>query len=167
MISGILLLTNKKNKLGQFVEVLGSYNLRATIEEITLRHTVFRTIQNQRIIIPNGMLAETPIKTIKIEPVIRGKIEIKVPRHVNLDQVKQMLLDTVNANEKVISKEYTSVAVTGFDAQGIGLQGLYYMSPEMGGVEFSINSKLRIALSKLFKQYGITPPYLNITVDVE
>ena len=42
MISGIFILTNKKIRLGEFIQFLGPINIMGTIEEINIRYTVIR-----------------------------------------------------------------------------------------------------------------------------
>lgn len=117
MIAGIMIITNKKIKLGDFVELLGSLNMRGTIEEINVRYTIIRTFDKKRTIIPNSILAKTPIKTYKSESLIRGELFFTVPRHVHVPQVKQILLETINAHEKVLYKEYTNIRIENFDSR--------------------------------------------------
>lgn len=167
MISGILMLTNKKIAIGDFVEVLGSFQLLGTVEEINMRNTIFRTLESRRIIIPNWQLADTPIKTLKTENLIRGEFDIKLSRHVNLDQVKNLLLQTINTHENVINKHYTSSIVSGFDWRGIVIKNFFYFNPQMGKSAFVIKSDLRKTISQVFKKYGIKTPYLNVVVNVE
>jgi len=45
--------------------------MNATIEEITIRHTVVRTIDKRRLLIPNMLMASTPVKTLKTEDLVR------------------------------------------------------------------------------------------------
>lgn len=167
MISGIFLLTNKKNKMGDTVEILGAYQLRGTIESITLRHTIIRVITNQKFIIPNGALADTPIKTFKSEPLMRGILKLKVPRYVNLEQVKKLIVQSINNHNFVLHKEYTSTLISWFDAHGTSISTFYYLNPGAGKTDFVINSEVRTQLSSLFKKYGIKAPYLNVVVGVD
>ncbi|NOZ44571.1 MAG: mechanosensitive ion channel [bacterium] len=167
MISGIFLLTNKKNKLGDTVEILGKFQLRGRIESITLRHTTIRTKDNRRVLIPNGELADTPIKTFKNETIMRGLLQVRVPRHSNIDQVRQLIIQTINANDFVQDKNYTTALISNFDAYGIVIKSFYYLNPSAGKTDFVINSEIRTQLSKLFKKYGIQTPYLNVVVDVD
>jgi len=50
---------------------MGTLKMMGTIEEINVRYTIIRTFDKKRTIIPNSVLAKTPIKTHKIEPLIR------------------------------------------------------------------------------------------------
>jgi small-conductance mechanosensitive channel len=115
MIAGIMIITNKKINLGDFVQFMGNLKMMGTIEEINVRYTVIRTFDKKRTIIPNSILTKTPIKTHKIEPLIRGEILFTVPRYVHIPQIKQIFIETINAHEKVFYKEYTNVRIENFD----------------------------------------------------
>ncbi|HCY21714.1 TPA: hypothetical protein DIC40_07920 [Patescibacteria group bacterium] len=68
------MLTNKKIKLGDFVEFLGKLNLKGIIEEVNVRYTVIRSFDKRRTIIPNSIVAKTPIRTLKSEPILKGEL---------------------------------------------------------------------------------------------
>lgn len=91
---------------------MGSLNIMGTIEEITLRYTVIRTFDKRRTIIPNTIVASTPIKTLKTETLIRGSFKIKVPRHVEVSQIKSLLIKLVNERSGVLYPEYTNVILS-------------------------------------------------------
>jgi hypothetical protein len=43
---------------------------------------------------------------------MRGELTVKVPRHVDIEQVKKLLNDTINADKHVLEKEYTNTIIT-------------------------------------------------------
>ena len=121
MISWVMILTNKKIKIGDYILLWGSLNMRWTIEEINVRYTVFRTFDKKRTIIPNSIIAKTPMQTYKTEPLLRGEIMFTVPRHTHIPQVKQILIETINAHTKVLYKEYTNTRIENFDSRCVWL----------------------------------------------
>lgn len=166
MIAGIMIITNKKIKLGDFVELLGSLNMRGTIEEINVRYTIIRTFDKKRTIIPNSILAKTPIKTYKSESLIRGELFFTVPRHVHVPQVKQILLETINAHEKVLYKEYTNIRIENFDSRWLQIKSVFFANPQTRS-PFLIARELRPLIAANLKKYGINIPYPHITLTTE
>ncbi|MCX6823080.1 MAG: mechanosensitive ion channel family protein [candidate division SR1 bacterium] len=163
MVAGVMFITNKKIKLGDFVEFLGSINTKGTIEEINIKYTIIRSFDKRRLIIPNSIMASTPIKTFKTEPLMRGEFTIKVPRHVDIEQVKQLLNDAINANKYVVQKEYTNTIITGFDSFGIGLKSFFYSSPAKKSPAI-IARDIKPIVLEAFKKYGISIPFNHMTI---
>lgn len=129
MIAGIMFITNKKIKIGDFVEFLGRVNMLGTVEEINIRYTTIRSFDKRRTIIPNSIIAKTPIKTYKIEPLMRGELTFTLPRHVDIEQVKKILNDTINANKYVSEKSYTNTIISSFDTFGIKFKSFFFANP--------------------------------------
>jgi len=44
-------------------------------------------------------------------------MEINLPRHVNIDQIKQLLNKTINESENVLNKNYTNTYIEEFNAK--------------------------------------------------
>lgn len=166
MIAGIIIITNKKIRLGDYVQLLWGLKVMGTIEDINIRYTVIKTYDKKRVIIPNSVLAKTPIKTYKIEPLIRGEILFTVPRHVHIPQIKQILIDTINAHEKVLYKEYTNVWIENFDVRGLQIKSVFFGNPKAKS-PFMIARDLRPIIAANLKKYGINIPYPHITLTAE
>jgi len=166
MISWIMILTNKKIKLGDFVEFMGKIKMRWTIEEINIRYTVVRTRDKKRTIIPNSIIAKTPIQTIKSEPLLRGEVLFTVPRHVSISQIKNIIITTINAHPQVLYHEYTNMRVENFDTRGIQIKWVFFTDPKKK-VPFLIARDLRPQIAINLKKYGINIPYPHITLSTE
>lgn len=166
MIAGIMILTNQKIKLGDFVQLLGKLNMRWTIEEINIRYTVVRTFDKKRTIIPNSILAKTPMQTYKSEPLIRWELFFTVPRHVHIPQVKKILLETINAHKKVLYKEYTNIRIENFDNRWLQIKSVFFANPKAKS-PFLIARELKPIITANLKKYGINIPYPHITLTTE
>ncbi|MCX6825328.1 MAG: mechanosensitive ion channel family protein [candidate division SR1 bacterium] len=167
MISGVMLMTNDKIKLGDFVQFMGSLNIMGTIEEINVRYTVIRSFDKRRTIIPNSIVASTPIKTLKSETLIRGNIKLRLPSHIDIDQVKSLLIETLNSIEGVLHQEYTNIIITGFDTGGIVVQGFFFVNPQSKRNKIVIKKEFLTKIFVEFKKYGIKMPHDHITLTVE
>jgi len=166
MVAGVMFITIKKFKVGDYVEFLWSLNMKWTIEEINVRYSVIRSFDHRGLIIPNSILAQTPIKTYKTEPIMRGDIELNVPRHVNIEQIQMILNQTINANKHVIQKEYTTTFITGFNNMGIGIKSFFFANPQKKSAILTTR-ELRVEIMNAFEKYGIKKPYAHITLTAE
>ena len=166
MIAGIMIMTNEKIKIGDFMQFMGKINMRGTIEEINIRYTVIRTYDKKRTIIPNSILAKTPVQTYKSEPLLRWEILFTVPRHVHIPQIKQILIDTINQNPKVLYKEYTNVWIENFDVRWLQIKSVFFANPKSKS-PFMIARTLKPIIAANLKKYGINIPYPHITISAE
>ena len=167
MVAGVMLMTNEKVRLGDFVQFMGSINITGTIEEINIRYSVIRTFDKRRTIIPNTIMSSTPIKTLKAEPLIRGDIKIRLPRHIDIDQIKSLLIQNINSIKGILHPEYTNIVVSGFYSGGIVMQGFFFVNPQTKRGKTIIQREFMTKIFKEFKKYGIKMPNDHITLTVE
>jgi len=166
IVAWFFIILNKKFKIWDSVELLGRFKTKWEIEEINLKHTIIRLIDKRRLLIPNKIMSDTAIKTYKTEKVIRWDFAISVPRHVNIDQIKSLINDTVNKNENVLDKDYTTTYIKWFDDKWYVFNTIFFVDPQKVS-PFIAWTKIRKSMFDTFKQYGIKLPYNHMTLDFE
>ncbi len=163
-ISWILMITNKKVQIWDFIEILWDFNIRWTIIEINMRNTIIKTVDKRRILIPNWQLIDSPIKTLKIEPTIRFEFEIKAPFHSNTTQIKNILITAINNNNLIKYKNFTNSIISWFDEQWIIFKSFFYFSPQSWS-PYKIASEIKIQIHNMLKKYWIKTPYIKYVLD--
>ena len=166
IVAGFFIILNKKFKIWDSVELLGRFNTKWVVEEINLKHTIIRLIDKRRLLIPNRVMADTAIKTFKSEKVIRWDFSVSVPRHVNVEQVKNIIKETVNSNEKVLDKDYTTTYIKWFDDKWYNFNTIFFVDPQQVS-PFIAWTEIRLALFDNFKKYWINFTYNHMTIDFE
>ena len=71
LVAGVMIITNQKIKIGEFIQFMEPLKIMGTVEEINIRYTVVKTYDKRKVIIPNSLVAKTPIRTMKSEPLLR------------------------------------------------------------------------------------------------
>lgn len=166
LVSWVFILTNKKVKLGDFVEFLWKLKIRWTIEEINIRYTVIRSFDKRRIIIPNSVIAKTPIKTLKSEPLLKWEIEFKVSRKTSFDDIKQTFKQIISQNTNLVYPEYSSIIIESFWSKWLHLKWYFFCSPAKK-MPLAIAREIRSEFVKQLKTKGIEIPYKHMTVSTE
>lgn len=166
IVAWFFIILNKKFKIWDSVELLGRFNIKWVIEEINLKHTIIRLIDQRRLLIPNKIMADTAIKTFKTEKVIRWDFSISVPRHVNIDQIKGIIKDTINSNENILNKDYTTTYIKWFDDKWYNFNTIFFVDPHQIS-PFIAWTKIRKSLFDTFKKYWINFTYDHMTLDFE
>jgi len=166
LVSWVFILTNKKVKLGDFVEFLWKLKMRGTIEEINIRYTVIRSFDKRRIIIPNSVIAKTPIKTLKSEPLLKWEIGFKVPRKISFDDIKQIFKQIISENKNLVYPEYSSIIIESFGTKGLYLKWYFFCSTAKK-MPIVVWREIRSEFIKQLKTKGIDIPYKHISISTE
>lgn len=106
---GVLILFFKPFKIGDYIEAQG---ISGTVKEISIFTTKVNTFGNQLAVIPNGKISNGNIINYSAEERRRGKIEIGVSYESNIKEAKEILLDLINSQEKVIQDPAPEIYVT-------------------------------------------------------
>lgn len=168
MMAWVFLMTNEKVKLWDFVKFMGKMKLLWTIEEINIRYTVISTFDKRRVVVPNSIVAKTPIQTYKSEPLVRGEIVFRLPRHVHIPQVREIMLGVINAHKAIVHKDYTSVLITWFDKYGTNIKSYFFVNQTIKGASaFIVGRDLKGKIFEEFKKYGINIPYEHMSLTME
>ena len=99
---GIILLAFKPFKVDDYVKIQGFFG---RIAEITINHTKLITTDNREIIIPNGTIATDTIDNYSSRTPQRLSIKFNVPYGTDFDQVKDILLEMVKQQPKILTKD--------------------------------------------------------------
>ena len=109
---GVLILLLKPFELDDNINAQGQ---EGKVTSIQIFYTVLITADNKTIIIPNGKLFNEVIVNITREGKRRLDFEIRLGYYVDIDQVKQIMLDTINANVSVLKQPDVRVGLVGLD----------------------------------------------------
>ncbi len=91
LISGLSLAIYRPFRIGDKISLEGEYG---TIEDITLRHTIVRTWENKRLIIPNEKLDSMSIINYSIiDKKILCRVEMGVSYDTDIDLVRKLVLE--------------------------------------------------------------------------
>jgi small-conductance mechanosensitive channel len=94
LIAGLSLAVYRPFRIGDKLTVEGEL---CTVEDITLRHTIVRTWQHKRLIIPNSKIDEmTLINYSIIDPKIKCTAELGVSYDTDIDLARRLILEEAN-----------------------------------------------------------------------
>ncbi len=94
LIAGLSLSIYRPVRIGDKVEIRGEY---CSVEDITLRHTIVKTLRHERVIIPNAQLDEmTLINYSIIDPRMICNVELGVSYDTDIDLAIRLILEEVN-----------------------------------------------------------------------
>lgn len=96
---GVLILLLKPYKVGDYIEF---GELKGTVKEIQIFHTIINTYNNDRIVIPNGGLATSSLKNFSAEPYHRLEWRVGISYGDNVDTARKVALDILAADGRIV-----------------------------------------------------------------
>ncbi|MCP8309930.1 MAG: mechanosensitive ion channel [Candidatus Methylarchaceae archaeon HK01B] len=150
-LSGININITQPVRIGDAIMVRGEYGF---IEEITLRHTIIRTWDNRRMVIPNSVLDNEVIinYTLKDPKKLFG-ITVGVPYDTDLEKVSAIMIEEAKNHPNVLPELEPIFSVLNFDEGAITLR-LLFMGADQG-TAFGTACDLRRSIKKRFDKEGI------------
>ena len=93
IIGGVFIVLFKPFRINDRLEIKGMVGI---VEDITLRHTIIRNFENQRIIIPNAIISEEVIVNANYgDDIICKWIDIGISYDSDIDKAKAIMQDEV------------------------------------------------------------------------
>ena len=140
--SGIQILVNKPFKSGDFVEL---ENISGRVHEIKLMYTVFTTVDNKRVIVPNSHLTSNNIINYNAEGRRRLDMTFSVSYSDDIALAKQVLRAQALKNELIYKNPEPEVVVKQHRPSAHGVVLIFRLSDRLlqtaGGCQNSLRRK--------------------------
>ena len=163
LISGVFLTLFKPFDVGDRV-TLPEKNITGYVEDITLRHTVIRTLTQTRALIPNAIMGSAIVENTDYVDgsLTQVPINVDVTFDTDLEKAVRVMGKALATHPLCAGAAPPQVLVTGFGASGISLLGFL---PIKDAKQFTAAaSNARILVKKAFDENGIVIPYQTITI---
>lgn len=158
--SGIQILINHPFKTGDFVEVNG---VAGSVTDIRFMNTVINTPDNKKIIIPNSHITTNHIINYSAENSRRVDLLFSISYTDDIQVAKNVILDVVRANEKILKDPEPVVYVNSHESSSICLvTRLWCAVADYWDVYFAMQEEVKIA----FDKNGISIPYNQMDVHI-
>jgi small conductance mechanosensitive channel len=101
IISGFFIILFKPYRIGDRLNIRNQYF--GTVEDITLRHSVLRDLENRRIVIPNSLMSNEIILNLDYhDSTICRYIEVHVAYETDLSYAKSVMADEIGKHPKYL-----------------------------------------------------------------
>jgi small-conductance mechanosensitive channel len=151
--SGIFIAIFQPFRVGDFVDFRADYG---QVEDLTLRHTIIRTSDNRRIIVPNNIMSMEPIINWSIrEPEIVWTVDFDLEKAGDIDRARVIILEKARSHPMVLKDRPISVLLMSSRYSELTLR-LEATIPGRN-VAKVIGSEIREAVKKEFEVQGIPP----------
>ncbi len=155
ILHGVFIAIFRPFRVGDIVEVEGEYG---TIEDITLRHTVVRTWQNKRLIIPNTKIGEATVVNWSIsDPTVLWFVDFGISYDSDIESARNIILEEIMKHPSVMKEKDVKVFVTELGDFAVNLRALFWVQDRPSA--WVAGAEIREAVKKRFDAAGIEIPF--------
>ncbi len=149
--SSVFIAVFKPYRVGDSVDFRGEYG---QVEDLTLRHTVIRTSDNKRIIVPNSIMSNEPIINWSIkEPEINWIVDFDLEKASDIDRAREIIVSKARSHPMVLKDRPMSVQLINSRYSELTLRLEVPVSGR--NVAKGIGCDIREAVKKEFEAQGI------------
>jgi small conductance mechanosensitive channel len=171
LVSGILIVIYKPYVINDRITIRG--DMRGVVEDISLRHTVIRNMENQRIIVPNSVINnEVLINSNYTDPKMMRFIEVGISYESDIDLAKQIMAEEVgnhplcmdNRSEQDIQNGVPKVMVRVLELRDSSVHLRAWAWAQNAPDAFVLQCDTTESIKKRFDREGIVIPFPQRTV---
>jgi len=144
--SGVMILIFKPYRVGDLVDIQG---VVGTIEEIQVFNTIIKSLDNKKVILPNGIATSGKMTNLSSFDKLRVDLNVAMPYEEDFDKVQKIIMDAVKATPKVMSTPEPTVEIEKFGEHNILLAVRpYATTADYWDVYFATYKNVKAALGK-------------------
>lgn len=114
--SGVMILLFKPYKIGDLVDLQGQLG---HVEEIQVFNTMITTLDNKRVIIPNGIATSGMITNLSTKEYLRVDLNVAMPYEEDFEKVQGIIMEALNNTPKVLKNPAPYVEIEKFNEHNI------------------------------------------------
>ena len=161
MVGGITILIFKPFKVGDWIE---NGSVSGSVEEITIFHTVLKSLDCTKIVLPNGDLANSCIKNFSYNSKRRLCLDFSVSYKSDIDKVKKVIGEVIDKEELVLKDEEVFIRLTNHaDSALIFTVRVWTLNQNFWNLKFNLLENVK----KAFDKNGIEIPYPQMDVHLD
>jgi len=150
---GVLILLFRPFKNGDAIKAQGYVGV---VEEIQIFNTILKTFDNQRIIIPNGLLSNGCVTNINVNGTRRVDMVFGIGYDDDITQAKTLLRSLIEADSRVLKDQAVDIWVGEHGDSSVNLFVRPWTTAEdYWGVYFDMMENVKVEFDKA----GISIPY--------
>lgn len=160
LAAGVLLVMFRPFRAGEYADLGG---VAGTVQNVQIFSTTLRTADGKIVVIPNGKIIAGNIINFSREPARRNEFIIGVAYDSDIDQVKQLLTNIVQADERILKDRDITVRLNELGASSINfVVRCWSKSGDLQNVYWDVLERIK----RDFDANGISFPYPQMDVNV-
>ena len=158
--AGVMILFFKPFKVGDFIEYEGT---QGTVREIQIFNSILTTIDNKRVIIPNGILQTSMVTNFSSEDRRRIIWTFSIAYGDDFNKAKNLLLKWIKEDDRILNDQEPMVVLSELADSSVNIMvRVWVKSENFRGVKFDFNEKVY----NEFPKNGLSIPFPQLDVNL-
>ena len=159
LAGGMMILIFKPFRVGDFIDANGD---SGTVTDINIFYTVLNTVDNKRIMMPNGALTNASITNFSMEDKRRVDLKFTTDYSADVEKVKAILIKLASEHELTITEPIEPFCRLGEhgDSSLVFVLRVWTLASDYWTVYFDLMEQVKVS----FDQEGIEIPYPQMDV---
>ncbi|PHN04351.1 mechanosensitive ion channel family protein [Flavilitoribacter nigricans] len=160
--SGVLILVFKPYKVGDLVKIGGGET--GSVEEIQVFHTILKTLDNKKIIIPNGVVTDNVITNISGQGIIGVELTFGIGYGDDIDKARDIILRVGKECPTILDEPAQAVVVAELADSSVNLATRPFCdSSDYWATYFYMQENVK----KAFDAEGVSIPFPQVDVHMD
>lgn len=158
-ISGIAILLDRPFRVGDQVEVAGTYG---TVVDISLRSTRLRTLDNEIMVMPNLQMVNQKLVNHAMLGAVRVRVPFGIGYRESPEQARRVLLPLLHADDRIAADPPPSAVVTALGASSVDMELRFFLVDP--AIEIPIEFEYMERIHATLRQHDIEIPFPQLDV---
>lgn len=158
---GIMILLFKPFKVGDYIDAAGE---SGTVTEISVVYTELLTVDNKRIIIPNGTITNSVIENYSAENIRRVDFTFNTAYDSDIDKVKRIITEILESHPKALKNPECFVRLSAHNDSALTYTARVWCN---NADYWDVNFDVIESVKKAFDENGIQIPYNQLDVHID
>ncbi|NNF03575.1 MAG: mechanosensitive ion channel [Rhodothermales bacterium] len=161
-ISGITILIDKPFRVGDQVEVEGTYG---TVEEITLRSTRLQTQNNEVVVMPNVLMINQKLTNHALHGRLRVEVSFGIAYKESPEEAREVVMKLVEGDDRILKTPAPSVVVVELGDSSVNMRLRFFIMDT--GQEIPIRSEYTEKVFYALREADIEIPFPHLQLFVD
>ncbi|MEM6832325.1 MAG: mechanosensitive ion channel family protein [Sphingomonadales bacterium] len=161
LAAGVMLLFFRPFRIGDFVEVNG---ISGTVKDITLFTTDVATLDNKKVIVPNGTIWGNPITNFAANGTRRCETVMGIGYSDDIDKAIGVMRALLEKDDRILPDPAINIVVSALGDSAVNLTAYYWTE---AGDFFATRMDMNKWMKEAFDKEGINIPFPHRTVILE
>ncbi len=162
IISGVVIIIDGPFKEGDWIQI---GQLHAKVTEIRLRTTVLTTFDNESVVVPNKQVSQERIVNYTMTPNSRIKVPIGIAYKEDMQQARDIMLETVKGDDRILLDPAPNVIVTDLGESSVNMQLRFWTEDPL--LKFNLMWEYTEKCKQAMDDAGIEIPFPHMQLFLE